>query len=102
MTVPVVLNVQETGFVFRVSGPCLVFFTGEGSICGFRFKGPGTHVMERTSRFTKSVYPEMWIRTHWPAIPLQVDLGDRLQATEHSIHIEAKFEDEPPVPDAAD
>jgi hypothetical protein len=102
LTVPVVLNVQETGFVFRVSGPCLVFFTGAGSICGFRFKGPGNHVVERMSRFTKSVFPEMWIRTHWPAVPLQVDLGDRLQATEHPILIEAKVEDDTPVPDAAE
>lgn len=96
MTIPMVLNLQEVGFVFRISAPCIVFFTGEGSICGFRVKGPASHAMERTSRFTKSVFPEMWIRAHWPAIPLGVDLENGLEATEHPILFEAVIQDASP------
>jgi len=94
--IPVVLNMQDTGFVFRVTGPCVVFFSDTGSISGLRVKGPTTHVMERTSRFTKSVFPEMWIRTHWPAVPLGVDLENGLKAMEHPILIEAEVQDESP------
>ena len=46
----------------------------EHPICGFHLKEQTSWQIQKTRRFDKSIYPEVWFVRDWPAVPLREDL----------------------------
>jgi hypothetical protein len=67
ITLPIVLNLKGEGIVVWVDCSGLVFMDGT-QCCGFRIERQGDWRVQRTGVFKKSVFPEVWIDKHWPAI----------------------------------
>ena len=73
-SVPICLNWRDVGIVIWLECEADVFLWEE-CICGIRLKEHSSWRIEKTQRFEKSIYPEMWFRKDWPAVPLREGLG---------------------------
>jgi hypothetical protein len=71
--VPIGLNWQDVGIVVWLECEADAFFW-EDAICGIRLKKHLSWQIRKTERFEKSIYPEMWFRKDWPAVPLREGL----------------------------
>jgi hypothetical protein len=69
MSVPLALNWKDTGLVIWVECDGEGFLH-EGLLCGVRLTQQRNWRIEKTQRYQKSIYPEMWIAKDWPAIPI--------------------------------
>ena len=75
--VPIALNWKDTGFVIWIDCDADAYLQ-DNCICGIRLKNHTTWRIQKTSRFKKSVYPEMWFAKDWPAVPLRENLSGAL------------------------
>ena len=73
-TVPICMNWKGVGIVIWLECQADVFLWEE-SVCGIRLKEHSSWRIEKTNRFEKSIYPEMWFRKDWPAVPLREGFG---------------------------
>ena len=73
-TVPICMNWKGVGIVIWLECEADVFLW-EDRVCGIRLKEHSSWRNEKTKRFEKSIYPEMWFRKDWPAVPLREGLG---------------------------
>ncbi|MGA8025650.1 MAG: hypothetical protein WB992_00790 [Bryobacteraceae bacterium] len=80
ISVPLVINWMDTGIVIwlECDGEARLH---EGLICGVRLDQQRSWRIEKTKRFQKSVYPELWIVKEWPAILI----GSDASGTQHWI-----------------
>jgi hypothetical protein len=69
ISVPIVLNWKDMGIVLWVECEGEAYLN-ESWVCGVHLKRQTTWRIEKTKRFEKSVYPELWIAKEWPAIPI--------------------------------
>jgi len=69
ISVPLVLNWKKTGIVIRLECDGDGFLH-DGLLCGVRLKQPKSWKVEKTRRYKKSVYPELWIAKDWPPLPI--------------------------------
>jgi hypothetical protein len=81
LSLPIALNWQETGIVIWTE--CIGDgFLHEGMLCGVRIRRQRSWKIERTSRYEKSIYPELWIANDWPAVPI----GSEASGTQNWIY----------------
>lgn len=73
-SVPIGLNWKNVGIVVWLECEADAFLW-QGAICGIRLKKHLSWQIQKTRRFDKSIYPEMWFRKDWPAVPLREGLG---------------------------
>ena len=73
-TVPIGLNWKDVGLVVWLECEADVFLW-EDKICGIRLKQHLSWRLAKAKRFVKSIYPEIWFRKDWPAVPLREGLG---------------------------
>lgn len=71
--VPIALNWKDTGIVvwLECEAEAYVF---ENLICGFHLKEQTSWRIQKTLRFDKSIYPEVWFSRDWPALPIREGL----------------------------
>jgi hypothetical protein len=69
LSVPLVLNWKDMGIVIRLECDGDGFLH-EGLLCGIRLKQQNSWKIEKTKRYNKSVYPELWIAKDWPPLPI--------------------------------
>jgi hypothetical protein len=72
--VPIALNWKDTGLVVWVECEADAYLF-EDLICGFQLKEQTSWRIQKTRRFDKSIYPEVWFVRDWPAVPLREGLG---------------------------
>lgn len=73
-TVPIGLNWKNMGLVIWLECEAEVFLW-EQKICGIRLKQHLSWRLQKARRFEKSIYPEIWFRKDWPAVPLREGLS---------------------------
>ncbi len=78
ISAPLVLNWKDTGLVIWVECDGDGFFY-EGLLCGLRLDQQRSWKIEKTERYQKSVYPELWIAKDWPA----VQIGSGMSGTQN-------------------
>jgi hypothetical protein len=69
LRVPLVTNWKETGIVLWVKCQGVAFMDG-ARCCGIQISKQEEWHLEKMKRFTKSIYPEVWIDKAWPAVRL--------------------------------
>jgi len=69
ISVPLILNWKQTGIVIRIECDGDGFLH-DGLLCGVRLKQQKSWKIEKTKRYQKSVYPELWIAKDWPPLPI--------------------------------
>ena len=72
--VPIGLNWKNIGIVVWLECEADAFLW-QDAICGIRLKKHLSWQIQKTRRFEKSIYPEMWFCKDWPAVPLREGLG---------------------------
>jgi hypothetical protein len=72
--VPIALNWKDSGFAIWVDCDADAYLQDD-RICGIRLKNHTGWRIQKTSRFDKSIYPELWFAKDWPAVPLREDLS---------------------------
>jgi hypothetical protein len=73
LILPIVMDWKDKGIVLWVSCKIAAFFDRD-QWCGFQIESQlGFRIEERSERFKKSDYPEMWIRKHWPVVRIGAD-----------------------------
>jgi hypothetical protein len=82
------MNVLQKGFIAWVTVRGAELKNEDDTLAGLRFDQIHKFELEERQRFTKSKYPELWIRGDLPVIPL----GSRL---ENSSSIELNYEHKP-------
>jgi hypothetical protein len=75
LSVPVVVNWKSTGIVIWVECDG-EGFVHEGLLCGVRVTQQRDWKIEKTKRYEKSPYPELWITKGWPAIRIGAHEAD--------------------------
>jgi hypothetical protein len=71
--VPIALNWKDAGIVVWLECEADAYLF-EDLICGFQLKEQTSWQIQKTRRFDKSIYPEVWFVRDWPAVPLREDL----------------------------
>jgi len=74
VNVPIALNWKDAGIVVWLECEADAYLF-EGLICGFQLKEQISWQIQKTRRFEKSIYPEVWFFRDWPAIPLREGLS---------------------------
>lgn len=89
MSVPLALNVKETGVIVWIE--CLAEgFLYEGVLCGLRIlKQHSLSKIEKRSRLNKSIYPELWVHKGWPGLPIGSS-PEGVSTFDHTQSIEAE------------
>jgi hypothetical protein len=72
--VPISLNWKDVGIVVWLECEADVYLF-EDLICGFQLKEQTSWQIQKTRRFEKSIYPEVWFIRDWPALPLREGLS---------------------------
>jgi hypothetical protein len=72
--VPIALNWKDTGLVLWVECEADAYLFKD-LICGFQLKEQTSWRIQKTRRFDKSIYPEIWFFRDWPVIPLREGLS---------------------------
>ena len=73
VNVPVALNWKATGIVVWLECEAAAYLF-RGLVCGFQLKRQISWRIQKTRRFEKSIYPELWFHRDWPALPLREGL----------------------------
>jgi hypothetical protein len=74
VNVPITLNWKDAGIVVWLECEADAYLF-EGLICGFQLKVQISWQIQKTHRFEKSIYPEVWFFRDWPAIPVRKGLS---------------------------
>jgi hypothetical protein len=69
ISAPLVLNWKNIGIIIWVECDGDGFLH-EGLLCGVRPKQQRSWRIEKTKRYQKSIYPELWIAKDWPAVQI--------------------------------
>ena len=72
--VPIALNWKDAGTVVWLECEAIAYFF-EDLICGFHLKEQTSWRIQKTRRFNKSIYPEIWFVRDWPALPVREGLS---------------------------
>lgn len=72
--VPLVLNWKDIGIVVWLECEAEAYLFDD-KICGFRLTKQISWRIQKTHRFDKSIYPEVWLFRDWPAIPIREGLS---------------------------
>jgi hypothetical protein len=72
--IPIALNWKDTGIVVWLECEATAYVF-EDLICGFQLKEQTSWRIQKTRRFDKSIYPEVWFFQDWPALPIREGLS---------------------------
>jgi hypothetical protein len=72
--VPIALNWKDVGIVIWLECEAVAYLF-EDLICGLQLNEQTSWQIQKTRRFDKSIYPELWFVREWPAIPLREGLS---------------------------
>jgi len=76
---PVVMNVKTTGIVVWIRARATIFFSDDGQRSGLRVEEQFQCWHAVYPPFEKSPYPELWVTSEWPTIPIS-EFGGGTQA----------------------
>ena len=74
VNVPIALNWKDVGIVVWLECEADAYLF-EGLICGVQLKEQISWQIQKTRRFQKSIYPEVWFVRDWPAVPVREGLS---------------------------
>jgi len=72
--IPIAVNWKDTGIVVWLECEAAAYVF-EDLICGFQLKEQTSWRIQKTRRFDKSIYPEVWFFQDWPALPIREGLS---------------------------
>jgi hypothetical protein len=72
--IPIALNWKDKGIVVWLECEAEAYLFDD-LICGFQLKEQISWRIQKTRRFEKSIYPEVWFFRDWPALPVREGLS---------------------------
>ena len=72
--IPVVLNIKDKGILLNIKMDGELYINEQDQIIGLKFNSQDSWLYNISTRYNKSIYPELWVNKHWPPVKLGAEL----------------------------